>query len=177
MEKRTESDILAKAPIKVKLGDKDYKIPVLTVLPAREWRIKLDTALGDIVRNFQPAPTADTNAFSTGLTGALIHFPEKVVDLVFLYRTYGLVADMVVKEAIPDDQRYARFLELIAQSPLPEAPDFPHNSILANSTEEQLAAAFSAVMAVAYPFLPQIAMARQAVLGSFAQSAHSMNLQ
>ena len=153
MEKRTESDILAKAPIKVKLGDKDYKIPVLTVLPAREWRLRLDASLGEIVRNFQPAPDGDTNAFATGLTGALIQFPQKICELLFAYANGWDGKERMDKPILPEEE------------------------VLASSTEEQLAAAFSAVMAVAYPFLPQLAMARQAVLGSLAQSARSMNLQ
>lgn len=142
MEKRSESEILTKSPIKVTLGEKVYEIPVLTVLPTREWRMKLDASLGDIVRNFQQTAGSDTNAFVTGLTGALIHFPEKLSDLLFLY----------AKDKLPQEE------------------------ILANGTEEQIAVAFSAVMAVAYPFLPQLAMVRQAVLGSFAQSANSTSL-
>jgi hypothetical protein len=127
MEKRTESDILAKAPIKVKLGDKDYKIPVLTVLPSREWRISLNTELSGLTGSFKVVEAADSNAVASGMTFALIQFPEKVADLVFLY----------AGEVLPKDE------------------------VLANATEEQIAAAFSAVMQVAYPFLPQLAMATQ----------------
>jgi hypothetical protein len=172
MEKRSESDILAKAPIKVKLGDKEYKIPLLTVLPAREWRIMLNTELSGLTGSFKVAEAADSNAVASGMTFALIQFPEKVADLVFLYRTYGFLWQSVVKEDIPDSQWYVRFLELLAQVPLPEAPDFPRDSILAATTEEQLAIAFSSVMQVAYPFLPQLSLATQ-VMGSSASQPQS----
>lgn len=132
MEKRSESDILAKAPIKVKLGEKDYRIPVLTVLPAREWRIKLNTELAGLTGSFKVVEAADANAVASGLTFALIQFPEKVAELVFLY----------AGESLPKDE------------------------ILAASTEEQLAAAFSAIMQVAYPFLPQLSLATQVMIST-----------
>ncbi len=175
MEKRTESDILSKAPIKVRLGEKDYKIPVLTVLPAREWRITLNTELSGLTGSFKVVEAADSNAVASGMTFALIQFPEKVADLVFLYRSYGLVWEAVLKECIPDTMWHSRFLELVAVVPLPESPEFLRGSILANATEEQIAAAFSAVMQVAYPFLPQLAMATQVMRANPLASPKSMN--
>jgi hypothetical protein len=38
------------------------------------------------------------------------------------------------------------------------APDLPKDEILANATEEQIATAFSAIMGVAFPFIPQLGM-------------------
>jgi hypothetical protein len=127
MEKRSESDILAKAPLKVKLGDKEYQIPVLTVLKAREWRVKLNTELGELTSSFSIVGSADANAMSRGLTFALIQFPEKVAELVFAYAGETLNA----------------------------------NEVLDVATEEQLAAAFSAIMGVAFPFLPQLSLVTQ----------------
>ena len=141
MEKRTESEILAKAPIKVKLGEKDYKIPVLTVLPARDWRTKLDASMAGLADSFKVVESASANAVASGLTFALIQFPEKVADLVFDYSG----------ESLPKDE------------------------ILAAATEEQLATAFSAIMQVAYPFLPQLAMVTQVMRANSPQSARYTN--
>lgn len=155
---RSEADMISKAPITLRLGLKDYEVPPLTVLLARQWRLKLDASIGDIVRNFQAVPGADTKAFATGLTGALIQFPEKLAELLFAYANGWAEADSPGKPRLT-------------------TPVLPEDEILANATEEQLASAFSGVMAMAYPFLPQLAMVRQAVLGSLAQTANSTRLQ
>jgi hypothetical protein len=141
MEKRTESEILAKAPIKVTLGVKEYKIPVLTVLPARDWRTKLDASMAGLADSFKVVESASANAVANGLTFALIQFPEKVADLVFDY----------AGESLPKDE------------------------ILQNATEEQLGTAFSAIMQVAYPFLPQLAMVTQVMRANLPQSARFTN--
>jgi hypothetical protein len=158
MQPRTEDDILAKTPVSLRLGAKDYAVPILTILPARAWRMKLDQSCGDIVRNFQPE--VDKKAFATGLTGALIHFPEKIAELVFAYAN-----GWEGPEALGSGKKKL------------EKPLLPEEEIMANATEEQLAAAFSQIMAVAYPFLPQLALVRQAVLGSLRQRANSTTLQ
>ena len=141
MEKRTESEILAKTPIKVRLGDKDYKIPLLTVLPARDWRIKLDMSMAGMADSFKVVETASASSVANGLTYALIQFPEKIADLVFDY----------AGEVLPKDE------------------------ILANATEEQLATAFSAIMQVAYPFLPQLAMVTQVMRANLQPPAKFTN--
>lgn len=156
MEKRTESEILAKAPIKVKLGEKDYKIPVLTVLPARDWRTKLDASMAGLADSFKVMESANANAVANGLTFALIQFPEKVADLVFDYANGWTNPGQVLSHGSHD---------LV----------LPREEILANATEEQLATAFSAIMQVAYPFLPQLAMVTQVMRANSPQSAKFTN--
>ncbi len=126
MKPRTEDDVLARTPIAVRLGEKDYSIPLLAVMPQREWRKKLFAELVPILEafNFQ----VDGQSMQKGLTAALLNFPEKLSDLVFAY-----------------------------------APDLPQDEILRQATEEQIAAAFSAITAVAFPFLPQLGMVTQLV--------------
>lgn len=119
MRHRTEDEIITKAPIEAQLGDKKYQIKPLSINKQRAWRSKLSEDLAGIVDNF--GRQADPNSMKTGLTGALLDFPEKLADLVFAY-----------------------------------APDLPKEEILENATEEQIAAAFSQIMAVAYPFLAQL---------------------
>ena len=81
---RTESQILAQEPIKVRLGEKDYDVPLLRILAARAWRKKLVeevTAVSDVVK-----PDASTTpAFLNGLAFLFLQFPEKLADLVFGY--------------------------------------------------------------------------------------------
>lgn len=84
MAPRSESDILARAPIKVKFGEVVYDIQPLTILKARAWRTLLNESLGGIVQNFK-GPVGSTQDISSGLTLALLDVPEKLVDLVFSY--------------------------------------------------------------------------------------------
>jgi hypothetical protein len=121
MKARTEDDILSRAPIVVKLGDKEYSIPLLAVMAQREWRKTLFAELVPILDSFKSK--VDGKSIQTGLAAALLNFPEKLCDLLFAY-----------------------------------VPDLPKEEILANATEEQIASAFSAIMGVAFPFLPQLGM-------------------
>ena len=118
--KRTEEQILSKAPIEVTFGEKKYQIKPLTILRQRQWRSKLSEDLKDIVSSFE-RKDASSAALATGLTKALLEFPEKLAELVFSYD-----------------------------------PSLPKEQILDEATEEQIALAFSAIMAVAFPFLAQL---------------------
>lgn len=95
---RNEADMISKAPIKVKLGEKEYSIPILTILPSREWRIKLNDEMAGIVDAFKPE-SVDGNVFGRGLASALIGFPEKMADLVFAYAGPILPKDEVLASA------------------------------------------------------------------------------
>jgi len=121
MKPRTEDEILARSPIKTRLGEKDYDISPLAVMPQREWRKNLFAELAPILESFNFR--VDSKSMAEGLTAALLTFPEKLCELVFAY-----------------------------------APDLPKDEILAQATEEQIAVAFSAIMAVAFPFIPQLGM-------------------
>ena len=159
MDKRTESDDHLMAPLKLRLGTKDYLVPLLANAHAREWRIKLDESLGTIVRNFEPTATI-SNVMSSGLTGALIQFPDKLAELVFAFANGW---------ADPGSPGLAK--------PKLETPVLPESEIMAAASPKQLAQAFRSMMEEAYPFLPQLAMTRAAVLGSLAQKVSSTTLQ
>jgi hypothetical protein len=169
MKARTEDDVLSHAPITVRLGDKDYSIPLLAVMAQREWRKNLFAELGPILEPFSAqlsdeGESMDMAAFlqkfrkglSDGLTAALLQFPDKMIELLFAYREYGYACELLTKEGIEDRDLLRKFNELRAAGPLTEAPDLPHDEILARATEEQIATSFSAVMAIAFPSLPQI---------------------
>lgn len=118
--KRTEEQILSKAPIELTFGEKKYQVKPLPILKQREWRARLSSDLKDIVSAFE-RKDASSAALADGLTRALLDFPEKLAELVFSYD-----------------------------------PSLPREQILAEATEEQIALAFSAIMAVAFPFLAQL---------------------
>jgi hypothetical protein len=124
MKARTEDDILSRAPVVVKLGGKDYSIPLLAVMAQREWRQRLFAELAPLLEAFNFS--VDGKSMATGLTAALLKFPEKLCDMIFAY-----------------------------------APDLPKEEILEKATEEQIASAFSSIMGVAFPFLPQLGMVTQ----------------
>jgi hypothetical protein len=119
MNPRTEDEIIARTPLSATLGDEKYAIQLLAITPQREWRKKLFAELVPILASFNLG--ADGN-MATGLTAALLNFPDKLCDLVFAY-----------------------------------APELPREKILVDASEEQIASAFSKIMAVAFPFMPQLA--------------------
>lgn len=147
---RTEDDILSKAPIKVKLGDSEYEIKILTINAQRAWRTQLSEELAEIIANFNPEVSKNTMAL--GLTGALIDFPEKLAELVFTYATKYEVSDVVCVDG------HFSFIE----QPVGETY-LPKEKILTEATEEQIAKAFSEVMTVAFPFLSQLQLVTQLV--------------
>jgi hypothetical protein len=155
MKPRTEDEILARAPLSAKLGDGQYAIPLLAVIPQREWRKKLFAELVPVLASFTLNSSGN---MATGLTAALLNFPDKLCDLVFAYREYGFaMASLARTPGIKAEELGPAFLALLEKGPLEEASDFPRAEILANSTEEQIASAFSKIMAVAFPFMPQLA--------------------
>jgi hypothetical protein len=83
MKPRTEDEILSRTPLKVKLGDKDYDVPLLAVMAQREWRKNLFATLAPILTTFESNLAAGSMA--QGLTAALLQFPEKIAELFFAY--------------------------------------------------------------------------------------------
>ncbi len=103
---RTEEQKALMQPIEVKFGAKKYPIQPLTMIPARDWRVELATVMGPISDNFQ-----STGAVSTGLSQALLQFPDKCAELVFSYAK-DLPKEVIVKEAT-DEQLSEAFLQIM----------------------------------------------------------------
>src|SRR5678816_4953706 len=90
MKERTEADMLAMTPLVATFGEAEYFIPILTVIPSREWRLKLNEGLAGIANSFanafEPGSAVEASSeISKNLTLQLVEFPEKVADLVFAY--------------------------------------------------------------------------------------------
>jgi hypothetical protein len=80
---RTDEDVIARTPFEVALGATKYKIKLLPIAPAREWRKKLVTTLGEVNRSL--GVSASPDSLGAGLTAAMIQFPDKLLDLVVAY--------------------------------------------------------------------------------------------
>ena len=96
---RTEDQVLAKAPIAVMLGAKEYEIKLLSINAQRAWRQKMSQEMQEVVNQFAPTSKApNASVFSAGLTVALTQFPEKLTELVFAYAP-DLPREQIMEEA------------------------------------------------------------------------------
>lgn len=81
---RTEDDIIAHEPIKLKLGKKEFGAPPLALRKGKDWRQKVADALNELATGaLSSAMTPD--AFMKGLTVAFFSFPDKVLELLIAY--------------------------------------------------------------------------------------------
>ena len=101
---RSESDILSKAPIKLRLGAAEYEVQILTIGPARKWRNQLLASMADIAKTFKEAPQSENVA--PAMTSALLSFPEKLAELVFAYAP-NIPQDKVMSEATDEQLCFA----------------------------------------------------------------------
>jgi hypothetical protein len=84
MPERTESEMLARAPIKAQLGGKTYELKILTILEARAWReLMFNAAEGAI--GVLSSEVLDLSVLISGLNTVLLRFPEKLAGLLFAY--------------------------------------------------------------------------------------------
>lgn len=82
--RRTDEQILARAPIVAKLGEKEYSIKILRITAAQKWREHLIDSVKEITEQMR-AETGSDHAFLTGLGYTLLQFPEKMTELIFSY--------------------------------------------------------------------------------------------
>jgi hypothetical protein len=101
---RTDSDVLSKAPVTVKFGDKEYKIAPLTILQGRDWRTKFNEQMTKISSTF--AAPATQGSFGSGLSTALLQFPEVVADLVFAFDS-SLPSEVILQEGTDEQLAHA----------------------------------------------------------------------
>jgi hypothetical protein len=102
--KRTEDQIIRKAPVEITLGEVKYSLKVLGINKAMAWRDSLTKAMSAIVSGF--GQEAGAAALSGGLVNALLDFPEKIVSLVFEYSPEVLGPD---REKIMEDATEEQF--------------------------------------------------------------------
>jgi len=122
--RRTESDMLSMAPVKIRLGTQDFELPTLNNKKAAEWRDKLYAALGPLVAGFDfsgidlnAAQQQVSAAMSAKLSQELIAYPKKLAELLIAF-----------------------------------SPAVLQQEILDEATDEQICLAFAQVAEVGYPF-------------------------
>lgn len=102
-QERTEEQILTRAPIKAKFGEKEYDLPILPVLKMVAWRKKLIEASNSFA-------SMGVDLASVGQAFAAI--PEKLVELVFDYAP-GLPREEVLESAT-EEQFAAAFSQIVS---------------------------------------------------------------
>lgn len=86
---RTDEQKLKHAPLTLQFGDKEYAVKILTMGKAAEWREKFTAEMEVINESFtSPVAGATAKAVANGFTAAMLRFPEKITEMVFLYAPY-----------------------------------------------------------------------------------------
>ena len=119
--KRTEEEKVARAPILVILGGKEYKIAPLVIRDSREWRkqvIELIAPLPELVK----VSSDNTEGFEAVLKQMLITMPDQVLDLFF---DYAKDLDREEIESIATDDEVAKAFEEVSKVAFPLAESLP----------------------------------------------------
>jgi len=114
---RSEEQIIAQAPVSVHFAGKEYKIKLLNIKEAREWRAKLSEMMGQL----SPAVNATTDTpekFQEAMNSLLVEMPDKITDLVFDYARDLPREDI---ESISTDAEMALAFESILEVAFPLA--------------------------------------------------------
>lgn len=93
---RTESDMIAKSPVRVMLGNSEYDFHPLTINKARLWRTRLNEIMAEVIGPMQADESIE--ALGPALTAAFVKFPDKMLELVLLYKP-DLPKDKIEAEA------------------------------------------------------------------------------
>jgi hypothetical protein len=84
MAKRTEAEMLSRAPLKAQLGNSTYELPILGMTRAAEWRELMFKEAAEAISVLSGEVT-DLPVLISGLNTVLLHFPKKIAELVFAY--------------------------------------------------------------------------------------------
>ena len=119
-EKRSEEEVVARAPIKVTFADKEYEIAPLVIRDSREWRKKVTDLIAPLP-SLVKVTMDETEDFGKVLTQMMVTMPDQVLDLFF---QYAKDLDRQEIEGIATDAEMAiAFNEVIkAVFPLAESP-------------------------------------------------------
>lgn len=120
-EVRTEEQKVARAPIVVILGGKEYEIAPLVIRDSREWRkkiISLITPLPDLIKVTMDNP----EDFGNILTQMMVVMPDQVIDLFFEYAK-DLNREEI--EGIATDAEMAKAFEEVVKVAFPLAESLP----------------------------------------------------
>lgn len=106
--KRTEEDIVARSPITVILGGKEYGIKPLVIRDSREWRKKVVDLIAPLPK-IVGVTTDDAEGFGEAFTQLLVTMSDEVVELFFDYakdldrkEIEGTATDAELKDAFAE---------------------------------------------------------------------------
>ncbi len=119
--KRTEDQIVTRAPIVVILGGTKYEIAPLVIRDSRVWRakiVKLMAALPELVS----ITTDDAKGFAGTLTKILVTNPDETLDLFF---EYAKDLDREMIESTTTDAEMAVAFEELVKIVFPLAESLP----------------------------------------------------
>lgn len=104
---RSEEQKLKQTPIMLEFGEKEYPVKLLTMGKAAEWRERFTAEMEIINESFKPSVAGATaQAVANGFTAAMLRFPEKITDMVFLYAPY-LDRQVIVAECTDEQMAEA----------------------------------------------------------------------
>jgi len=112
---RTEEQKLARDPLRVILGGKEFDIPLLVIKDSREWRRKASELLAALP-GYANTSTDDPDQFKSAMNALMVAMPEQVIDLFFLYAK-GLKQDEI--EAVANDLELAEAFKQVAAIAFP----------------------------------------------------------
>lgn len=96
------------------LGDASYEIPDLPALRSREWRHRLVESARELCNVLFKETNGHDEVFFSGLGAAYLTFPDKMLEMLFLYAP-DLPQDKIRETASDEDIVYA-FTEIMRRA-------------------------------------------------------------
>lgn len=109
---RTEEEKVARAPLLVKLGGKEYPIVPLVIREARAWRLKVVNVLTSLP-DYINATTDTPDDFNAALKALLVTMQDTTLDLFFEYAK-DLPRDEIEKTTTDEEvaEAFSRVIEI-----------------------------------------------------------------
>ena len=121
MATRTEEQKVARAPIVVILGGKEYEIAPLVIRDSREWRRKIIGLIAPLPKLVDVTMDKPED-FERALNQMMVTMPEQVIDLFF---EYAKNLDREEIEGIATDTEMAKAFEEVIKVSFPLAESLP----------------------------------------------------
>ena len=84
MVKRTEEEIISKAPVQVIIGGEPLDMAPLVIAESRKWRQQFSKLLGELPA-LSTIDTENPENFKKGMNTLMVAMPDKVLNLVCQY--------------------------------------------------------------------------------------------
>jgi len=121
VNERTEDQKIARAPIVVTLGGKEYEIALLVIRDSREWRKKVIGLIAPLPKLVK-VTMEDSEDFENVLTQMMVTLPDQVGELFF---EYAKELDRDEIEAVATDEELSKAFEQVINVTFPLAASLP----------------------------------------------------